>query len=402
MDIVYRIYSRRDGWLPAASTTPTSLSGSVDADVGLLVVDPGSANDGRWLPAWWDATTAGFAVEASVSLATNGYRTASIAGTAMPGVSDGDVISGGKTLLLTLEGDSWVATGSPFNAVRQDIISGIKASISGVAPYVAPVNGWNNEVLTELGPDDLVRTSDTVVTVTLPAVSGYSVAKSETIEVEIPPSALVLSERSLVPLERLLVVPDGTPTIDVLNPLAQALTVIADTPARGGIAKDLDHGGATRGTPARLNLSSTGAIVRGYVEAIAETCNDASAGGREAKIRLESLEDGEWIDLEEYVWYLHVDPLHVQVGNILYSGATIGELGPAHPLDYPNGAGCCGSTNHAAEAEPLRQRQYEYHEANSPATCSCHSHLHFEGVNAESIAGVGSLDPADCALRFVP
>jgi hypothetical protein len=78
-----------------------------------------------------------------------------------------DIVAGGKTIILTLTGDTWVASGATFNAERQSIIDGLQSSTD-------PANGWNAEVLGELAVTDVVRTSDTVVTITLPAVAAYA------------------------------------------------------------------------------------------------------------------------------------------------------------------------------------------------------------------------------------
>lgn len=93
--------------------------------------------------------------------------------------------------------DNWAAVtieyqdaggGAPvFADIRQDIIDGITSAQS-------EATGWNAEVRDNLAVTDVVRTSDTVVTITLPASASYQIGADETIEVTIPASALDANE----------------------------------------------------------------------------------------------------------------------------------------------------------------------------------------------------------------
>ena len=111
---------------------------------------------------------------------------AAITGTATASIAEADIVAGGKTIIITLTGDTWVASGATFDAQRQNIIDGLDAASS-------PTNGWNNEVRDKLAVGTVVRTSDTVVTITLSAQSGYNISAQETITVTVPASALVTS-----------------------------------------------------------------------------------------------------------------------------------------------------------------------------------------------------------------
>ena len=74
---------------------------------------------------------------------------------------------------------------SAFNLARGDIIAGLDAATS-------PALGWNDEVRDgSLEPQHVIRTSDTVVTITLPATATYNISAQETITVTVPASALV-------------------------------------------------------------------------------------------------------------------------------------------------------------------------------------------------------------------
>lgn len=117
---------------------------------------------------------------------TSAGITAEITGTAVPTITETDVTTGGKTIILTLTGDTWVAVGATFDAQRQAIIDGLDAASS-------PTNGWNNEVRDKEVVGAVVRTSDTVVTITLTAQAGYNITSTETITATIPAAALVTS-----------------------------------------------------------------------------------------------------------------------------------------------------------------------------------------------------------------
>lgn len=94
-----------------------------------------------------------------------------------------DIVSGGKTIVMTLSGDTWVAAGATFDAQRQNIINGLVSSQS-------ETYGWNNEVKAKQGVAGVVRTSNTIVTITLDAEAAYSISSGETITATVPGSAL--------------------------------------------------------------------------------------------------------------------------------------------------------------------------------------------------------------------
>ncbi len=70
-----------------------------------------------------------------------------------------------------------------FADIRQDIINGLDSAQS-------EANGWDAEVKAKIPVTDVVRTSNTVVTVTLSAESGYNITAQETITVTVPASAV--------------------------------------------------------------------------------------------------------------------------------------------------------------------------------------------------------------------
>jgi len=123
---------------------------------------------------------------------------AAITGTIVPTVTESDIVTGGKTAIITLTGDTWVTAGATFDAQRQAIINGFDAAAS-------PANGWNNEVRDNEVVGSVVRTSSTVVTVTWTAAASYDITSTETITCTIPSGALVTGTSDLT----------GSPTFTV-------------------------------------------------------------------------------------------------------------------------------------------------------------------------------------------
>lgn len=113
-----------------------------------------------------------------------GTASAVLSGTAV-GCTEADIVAGGKTITLTLTGDSWVASGATFDAQRGNIITGIDSAQS-------EATGWDAVVKATQGVAGVVRTSDAVVTITLDAFATYDITATETITATIPATALLL------------------------------------------------------------------------------------------------------------------------------------------------------------------------------------------------------------------
>lgn len=107
---------------------------------------------------------------------------ATLTGTATT-ATEADIVAGGKTIILTLTGDTFVASGATFDAQRANIIAGLDSAQSELL-------GWDNVVKALQGVSGVVRTSDTVCTITLDAQATYSITADETITATIPASAL--------------------------------------------------------------------------------------------------------------------------------------------------------------------------------------------------------------------
>lgn len=157
--------------------------------------------DGAWVEAGWVANPGAWA--------SVGVPSVAVAGTVVS-ATEADVVAGNKTLRLTLTDDTFVAAGATFNAQRQALIDGLDSAQGEEA-------GWNAEVRDKEVVTAVVRTSDTVVTVTLTSSPDYNITADETITVTIPAAALVTSVGDLT----------GAPTFDV--------TFVADvSDQRGG------------------------------------------------------------------------------------------------------------------------------------------------------------------------
>jgi len=113
------------------------------------------------------------------------YSGASASGTIVVanGISESEVVAGGKTIVIDLTNAEWVAAGATFNAQRANIIAGLDSD-------KAEATGWN-AVLRDAGidVDDVIRTDADTVTITLDAEPTYNITASETVTVTIPASA---------------------------------------------------------------------------------------------------------------------------------------------------------------------------------------------------------------------
>lgn len=108
-----------------------------------------------------------------------------VTGTATAGITEVDVVAGGKTIIITLTGDTWIAAGAgSFDLQRDEILQGLD-SAQGEAL------GWNLQVRDLEVVTAVARTSDTVVTITLTAHALYNITANETITVTVPGTAVV-------------------------------------------------------------------------------------------------------------------------------------------------------------------------------------------------------------------
>lgn len=109
--------------------------------------------------------------------------TALVTGTLVTSAVETNIVDGGTTIVITLTDDTWVSAGATFNAQRQAIIDGLDSAQS-------EANGWNVEVRDKEVVGAVVRTSPTVVTITLSAAPLYAIEANEDITITVPASAL--------------------------------------------------------------------------------------------------------------------------------------------------------------------------------------------------------------------
>ena len=136
-----------------------------------------------------------------------GGATAAITGTATT-ATESDIQSGGKTIIIELTDDTWVSTVGADNSITDALIAGIDSAQS-------EATGWDAEVKGNMVHGDIVRTSDTVVTITLAAESAYEITADETITVTIPAASLTAAAEVV-----------ATPTFDVTNETAGGSIVV--------------------------------------------------------------------------------------------------------------------------------------------------------------------------------
>jgi len=114
--------------------------------------------------------------------------TAALTGTITSSVNEDDIVSGGKTIILTLTGDTFV-TGT----TSEDAIAGGSDSDKSGA------NKWDAAVKTTLDNTDLVLSGgDTIATITMPAFASYDTDETETITWTIPSASLTTSTSDIV------------------------------------------------------------------------------------------------------------------------------------------------------------------------------------------------------------
>lgn len=185
--------SQSSGITPASTTWLTnSTANNVLTHPLTLHQDPDSSN---WTQATLDTMQIGMKLtvdntnrdDVSTIWALVDYTpsvtSAALTGTITASATEADIVAGGKTIILTLTGDTWVASGATFDAQRQNIINGLDSA-------QAEANGWDAVVKAGLAVTDVVRTSATVVTITLPAFATYNITATETVTATIPSTAL--------------------------------------------------------------------------------------------------------------------------------------------------------------------------------------------------------------------
>lgn len=150
-------------------TTPASASYQIPADEIITAIIP----DGSFSVVTAPLTVTIGTITEDTSVALTGTA---IAG----GVLESEIVTGSETVIYTVTGDTWVATIGDDNGITTAFLAGITGDDAGA-------NGFDDEVALVHG--NLVRTSATILTLTLPAAGSYSIAADETISSVIPATA---------------------------------------------------------------------------------------------------------------------------------------------------------------------------------------------------------------------
>ena len=177
--------------------TAESYNGE-SANAPLLHVEYSDTADGQSLEAGYElqaaagATSVKTATAASsadvgnthiLALTPKSFLGAALTGTLTGGVNEYDITTGGETLIITLTGDTWDATVGADNAATTALIADLDSA-------QAEATGWDAVVKANLDYNDVVRTSATVVTITLGAEATYDITATETVTATIPATAL--------------------------------------------------------------------------------------------------------------------------------------------------------------------------------------------------------------------
>ncbi len=158
-----------------------------------------------------------------------GLGMVAVTGTAIASIDEDDITTGGKTIILTLTNDTWKAAGT----ANIGDVADTQALIDGLDSAQSEGTGWNAEVRDKEVVGAVVRTSDTVATITLSAAAAYDVTAQETITVTVPTDVLNVSGLALVAVPTFTVDFVSVSTVPVLDEgmLTGGLQVLA-----GGLA----------------------------------------------------------------------------------------------------------------------------------------------------------------------
>jgi len=196
---------------------------------------------------------------------------AALSGTAVSGnVLESEVVAGGETIIITLSNCEWEATVGDNNALTTALIAGIDSAQS-------EANGWDAEVKADLDHTDIVRTNDTVVTITLPAEAAYAITANETITITVPDSCITSTGTT----------PVASPTFLVLEDDASVILTLTGTVADNVDESEIIAGGetiiltvtnTTWDADVGNNSAETTALIAGM------DSNQAQAGGWDAQM----------------------------------------------------------------------------------------------------------------------
>jgi len=107
-------------------------------------------------------------------------------------ISETNIVNGGKTLVITLTDGQWVTDIATDTTKRNALFAGLIASTEA--------SEWT-KVITALqtaGEYAITRTSNSAITINLPAVTGYNIASNQNVGINIPASSIIGSKATLI------------------------------------------------------------------------------------------------------------------------------------------------------------------------------------------------------------
>jgi|GEM_PF-4034582 len=170
--------------------TDTPWAGTDGVGVGTQVARPATCTAGV---AYWDTTNSQLDKCTATNTWTEGVYetytyphplrdegTAEASGSVYPGgCQEPDIVSGEKTIVITLSGAEWESD------IGTDC-DNTTALIAGLDSDKAEAGGWDLKIKAVMDFNEIVRTSDTVVTITLDAYADYQITANETITITVP------------------------------------------------------------------------------------------------------------------------------------------------------------------------------------------------------------------------
>ena len=167
------------------NSTGTGTAGDTCQGMASTIVATAGAEDpGVWDWSGDDGWNAGsIALRPAVAAIS-----AEVTGTATASITESDIVTGGKTVILTLTGDTFV-TGTTS---EDGIAAGSDSDKTGA-------NKWDALIKSDLDNTDVVLSGgNTIATITLPAYASYDTDEQETITWTIPAASLTTSADPIV------------------------------------------------------------------------------------------------------------------------------------------------------------------------------------------------------------
>jgi len=103
------------------------------------------------------------------------------------GCTESEIVTGGKTIVVSIAGTTLVATFGADNAITTAFIQGLDSAQSEAA-------GWNAEVRDKMTYAAVTRTDANTATIILPATAAYQITSAETITHTIPATSTEAAE----------------------------------------------------------------------------------------------------------------------------------------------------------------------------------------------------------------